>query len=215
MRTLFTAAIAALLAAPAGHAHATFEQGEVTQNARERMVIPIPHGCAGGQDALRLRVAIPDGINAVQPMVKAGWQLRVETGPLAELYHSHGAEITEGVREIIWEGNLPDAFYDELVFRARFTEALPVGELVHIPVVQECADGAARWIEIPAEGQPAHDLAYPAPAVMVLPAADHGHSHSHLHDHSHGHSHDDHGGHSHGDHDGHSHGDHGGHSHGD
>ncbi len=193
MRSTILAAVAATLAAPAAFAHATFEQREVTQNARERMVVRIPHGCAGGQDTLRVRVAIPDGINAVQPMVKAGWDLSVITGPLAEPYHSHGAEITEGVREIIWEGNLPDAFYDEFAFRARFTEALPAGELVHIPVVQECADGAARWIEIPAEGQSSHDLAYPAPAVMVLPAADHGHSHSHSHDHSHDH------GHSHGD----------------
>lgn len=203
MHYIVPAALAALLAAPAAHAHATFAQQEVTQNARERMVIRIPHGCAGGQDTLRLRVAIPDGINAVQPMVKAGWELSVVTGPLAEPFHSHGTEVTEGVREIIWEGNLPDAFYDEFVFRARFTEALPAGELVHIPVVQECADGAARWIEIPAEGQSAHDLAYPAPAVMVLPASDeghaHGHSHSHDHDHEHGHSHENDGGHSHGD----------------
>lgn len=189
MRLLTLAALAAFLAAPAAQAHASFEQGEVTQNARERMVVRIPHGCEGGQDTLRLRVAIPDGVNAVQPMVKAGWDLSVVTGPLATPYHSHGTEITEGVREIIWEGALPSEFYDEFVFRARFTEALPAGEMVYIPVVQECANGAARWIEIPAEGQSAGDLRYPAPAVMVLPADDHGHSHGHSHEHSHEHSH--------------------------
>ena len=189
MKTTLMTLAALALSAPAAFAHATLEQREVTHNVRERMVVRIPHGCEGGQDTLRVRVAIPDGVNAVQPMVKAGWDLSVVTGPLAEPYHSHGTEITEGVREIIWEGHLPDAFYDEFVFRARFTEALPAGELVHIPVVQECADGAARWIEIPADGQSASDLAYPAPAVIVLPAADHGHSHGHSHSHSHGHSH--------------------------
>ncbi|TVS04498.1 MAG: DUF1775 domain-containing protein [Rhodobacteraceae bacterium] len=197
MRSKILATVAATLAAPAAFAHAVFEQREVTQNARERMVVRIPHGCAGGQDMLRVRVAIPDGINSVQPMVKAGWELSLVTGPLVEPYHCHGAEITERVREIIWEGNLPDAFYDEFVFRARFTEALPAGELVYIPIVQECADGAARWIEIPAEGQSTQDLAYPAPAVMVRPAADHGHDQGHSHSHSHDHSHDH--GHSHGD----------------
>ena len=191
MKTSLMTLAALALSAPAAFAHATLEQSEVTQNVRERMVVRIPHGCEGGQDTLRVRVAIPDGINAVQLMVKAGWDLSVVTGPLAEPYHSHGTEISEGVREIIWEGELPSEFYDEFIFRARFTEALPAGELVHIPVVQECANGAERWIEIPADGQSAGDLAYPAPAVMVLPAADHGHSHGHSHSHSHGHSHGD------------------------
>ncbi|MGY6536548.1 MAG: YcnI family copper-binding membrane protein [Pararhodobacter sp.] len=139
-------------------------------------------------------MSIPDGINAVQPMVKAGWNLSVVTSPLAEPYHSHGTEITEDVREIIWEGELPSEFYGEFVFRARFTEALPAGEMVCIPVVQECATGAERWIEIPGQGQSAGDLRYPAPGVFLLPAADHGHSHGQSHSHSHSHSH----GHSHG-----------------
>jgi uncharacterized protein YcnI len=178
-RTLMTLAALAL-SAPAALAHATFEQSEVTQNARERMVIRVPHGC-GAEATLRVRVSIPDGINAVQPMVKAGWTLSTVTGPLAEPYHSHGTEITEGVREIIWEGELPSEFYDEFVFRARFTEALPAGEMVYIPVVQECASSAERWIENPAEGQSAGDLRYPAPGVMVVAPAGHGHSHGHSH----------------------------------
>ncbi len=178
-KALMTLAALAL-SAPAAFAHATFEQLEVTQNARERMVIRIPHGC-GPEATLRLRVSIPDGINAVQPMVKAGWELSTVIGPLAEPYHSHGTEITEGVREIIWEGELPSEFYDEFIFRARFTEALPAGEVVYIPVVQECATGAERWIEIPAEGQSAADLSYPAPGVLVTAPGGHDHSHEHSH----------------------------------
>ena len=180
--TLTLAALA--LSAPAAFAHATFEQREVTQNARERMVIRIPHGC-DGEATLRVRVAIPDGINAVQPMVKAGWSLSTVTGPLSEPYHSHGMEITDGVQEIIWEGELPDAFYDEFIFRARFTDQLPANEMLFIPVVQECASASERWIEIPTGNQTRSDLRYPAPGVMVLPADGHGHSHSHSHGHSH------------------------------
>lgn len=177
MKITLAAALAALaLSAPAALAHATFEQREVVQNQRERMVIRIPHGC-GDEPTLRVRVSIPDGINAVQPMVKAGWTLSTVTGPLSRPYTSHGREITEGVREIVWEGELPSEFYDEFVFRARFTEDLPAGEMVYIPVVQECATKAERWIEIPGPGQTSRDLRYPAPGVMVRAPSAQGHGH--------------------------------------
>lgn len=179
--TLYTLAALAL-SAQAAFAHATFEQREVVQNVTQRMVLRVPHGC-GPEATLRVRVALPDGVVAVQPMVKAGWELTTETGPLSQPYHSHGTEITEGVREITWQGELPSEFYDEFIFRARFTEALPAGEMLYIPVVQECATSAERWIEIPAEGQSASDLSYPAPGVMVNAPAGHGHGHSHGHSH--------------------------------
>jgi len=186
MKTTLAALLALALTASAAFAHATFEQSEVTHNARERMVLRVPHGC-GNEATLRVRVSIPEGVNAVQPMVKAGWELTTVTGPLSNPYHSHGTEISEGVREIIWEGELPSEFYDEFIFRARFTDELPAGEMLYIPVVQECANSAERWIELPAAGQSGGDLAYPAPGVMVLPAADHSHNNGHGHSHSHSH----------------------------
>ena len=174
--TLAAVALPALmLFAPAALAHATFEQQDVTPNQTQRMVLRVPHGC-GAEATLRLRVAIPDGVVAVQPMVKAGWTLTTVTGPLSRPFDNHGTQITEGVREITWEGELPSEFYDEFVFRARFTDELPVGEVVYIPVIQECATGTERWIEIPAAGQSAGDLRYPAPGVTVNAAAQ-GHGH--------------------------------------
>lgn len=178
MRTTLTALAVLALSAPAALAHATFAQREVTHSVRERMVLRIPHGC-GGEATLRVRVAIPDGIDAVQPMAKAGWTLSTVKGPLAQPHHSHGTEITEGVRAIIWEGELPSEFSDEFVFRARFTKALPAGGMVCIPVVQECATGAERRIEIAAAGQSAGDLRYPAPGVMVPAPAGRGHTDGH------------------------------------
>lgn len=167
----FTATAATLLGAPAANAHVTFENTEAVQDTTIRMVARVPHGC-GEQATLRLRIQIPDGVVGAQPMPKAGWELTTETGTLSKPYTSHGSEITEGVTEIIWEGELPSAFYDEFIFRARFTDQLPADEMVYIPVVQECADGAERWIEIPAEGQSSDDLDYPAPGLMLLPAAE-------------------------------------------
>lgn len=161
-----------VLSAPMTLAHATFEQREVPQNTTQRMVLRVPHGC-DGEATLRVRVAIPDGVVGVQPMPKGDWTLKTVKGPLAQPYTSHGRTITEGVREIVWEGNLAADHYDEFIFRARFTDALPKGETVWIPVVQECATKAERWIEVPAAGKGADDLRYPAPGVMVVPATGH------------------------------------------
>ena len=93
------------------------------------------------------------------------------TGPYADTYTLYGNEISEGVKEITWTGELADAHYDEFVFRGTLAESLPAGTTLYIPVVQECATKAERWIEIPAEGQDPDDLASPAPGVRLLPAA--------------------------------------------
>jgi len=176
MKTFLTiTALATLLAAPA-LAHATFEQREMVQGQTTRVTLRVPHGC-GAEATLRVRVAIPDGLAGVQPMMHPGWTLETVTGPLAAPYTAHGRTVTEGVREIIWSGELPSAFYDEFVFRAVATDLLPTGEVLYIPVVQECATGAARWIEIPAAGQDAHSLPYPAPGITVTAPGHHGHSH--------------------------------------
>jgi uncharacterized protein YcnI len=36
-------------------------------------------------------------------------------------------------------------------------------------VVQECEQGASRWIEIPQSDKPAHDTKSPAPGVKLMP----------------------------------------------
>ena len=174
--TIAAAALALpLAAATEATAHATFAEKEVVQGQTARLTIRVPHGC-GDEATLRVRVQIPEGLIAAQPMVKAGWELETVTGPYEHSYELWGNTLTEGVQEIIWSGELPDAFYDEFVFRARVTDRLPAGEMLYVPVVQECANGAERWIETPAAGQDSHDLEDPAPGVMVVPASD-GHKH--------------------------------------
>jgi hypothetical protein len=46
---------------------------------------------------------------------------------------------------------------------ARVTDRLPAGEMVCIPAIRDCANGAARSLEIPAAGQDSHDLEDPVP----------------------------------------------------
>lgn len=175
MKLLTIAGLATALASPA-LGHATFAEAEVVQGQTARLTIRIGHGCAG-EATLRLRVAIPDGLAAVQPMVHAGWTIETVTGPLAAPYTAHGRTVTEGVREIIWSGELPAAYYDEFVFRAVPTDLLPAGQMLYVPVIQECATGSEPWIEIPAEGQDPHDLEDPAPGVMVVAPGEHAHGH--------------------------------------
>lgn len=171
------AAAAALLPLALGSqalAHATFAETEVEQGQTARLTLRVPHGC-GEEPTLRVRIQIPEGLIAAQPMVKAGWTLETVTGPYENSYELWGKTVTEGVKEIIWSGELPSEYYDEFVFRARVTDRLPAGEMVYIPAIQECANGAERWIEIPADGQDSHDLPYPAPGVMVVAPGGHKH----------------------------------------
>lgn len=168
VKTLLAAAVA-VAAAGAAQAHITFEAAEAPVGASHKAVLQVPHGC-GGAATTRVRVKIPEGVIAVKPMPKPGWTLETVTGAYAHPYQLHGAQVGEGVTEVVWTGNLPDAFYDEFVFRAMLTDSLAPGSDLYFPVVQECGDTTERWIEIPAAGQDPESLEYPAPALKLLPA---------------------------------------------
>lgn len=167
-----------LLSAEAG-AHATFEKGAATQNSYEKITLRVPHGC-NGEATHTVRIAIPEGMIAIKPMPKPGWKLTTASGDLARSHVLHGKEIKAGVKEIIWSGgSLADDNYDEFAFQARITDALPAGETVFIPVVQECANGKAAWTEIPAKGQDPHTLKSPAPGIRILAAGSAAGGHDH------------------------------------
>jgi uncharacterized protein YcnI len=169
MKMLLAAALA-VGAASAAQAHVTLETGEAPVGATYKAVLRVPHGCEG-EATLRVRVRIPEGVIAVKPMPKADWTLETVTGAYAQPYDYFGTPMTEGVTEIVWTGELPDAWYDEFVFRGMLASGLEAGTELYFPVVQECANGAERWIEIPAAGQDPDSLEYPAPGVKLLPAA--------------------------------------------
>ena len=171
-RTLIAIATLAL-SAPAVLAHATLETGEAHQSGTYKAVMRIGHGC-DGESTLKVRVQIPEGVIAVKPMPKPGWALEIVKGPYEKEYDYYGTKLTEGVKELIWTGELPDAWYDEFVFRGMITDAFAVGSTVYFPTVQECATAAERWIEIPAEGQDPDALEGPAPGVKVVEPG-HGH----------------------------------------
>jgi len=168
------AVLAPLAMASAALAHVTLETAEAPANSSYKAVLRVPHGC-DGQPTHTLRVQIPEGFIAVKPMPKPGWKLETRKGPYARAYDYFGNKLTEGVKEVIWSGGpLLDEHYDEFVLRGRVAD-LPAGTMLWFKTVQECPNGAERWIEIPAEGQKASDLKYPAPGLKVIERKTQGH----------------------------------------
>jgi uncharacterized protein YcnI len=161
---LCTANIAAL-------AHVTLETRETPVGTGYKAIFRVPHGCKGAA-TVKLRVQIPAGVIAVKPMPKPGWSVETVKGKYDKAYpYYHGAMLSEGVTEVAWSGGtLLDEHYDEFVLQAFLTTELKPETTLYFPVVQECEQGAERWIEIPEGGKTAADYEKPAPGVKLLPA---------------------------------------------
>jgi len=150
-------------------AHVTLTQTEAHVGGPYRAALRVAHGCEGSP-TVKLRVRIPEGFIGVKPQAKAGWQIDIVKGDYEKAYRIHGAEVTSGVTELSWTGRLPDGYFDEFVFTGTLSDALQGGQLLAFPVVQECEQGVARWIDAPSADH--HDHGHsdmPAPAVKLLP----------------------------------------------
>jgi uncharacterized protein YcnI len=166
--SLLLASVAAL-AVTSASAHITLENRQATIGAGYKAVFAVPHGCAGSA-TIRIRVQIPEGVIAVKPMPKPGWNLEVVKGKYAAEYDFHGTKSSEGVKEVIWSGGkLSDDNYDEFVMSTFLTGGLKPNTMMYFPVVQECEQGVSRWIDIPEEGHGEHEGKSPAPGVKLMP----------------------------------------------
>jgi uncharacterized protein YcnI len=166
----FAAAALVFALGSTAFAHATLDPSEAAVGSYQRAAIRVPHGCAGAA-TLKLRVRIPEGVVSVKPSPKPGWELETVKAAYAKPQILHGRQLTEGVQEIVWTGNLLDEHYDEFVFQAYLSDALQPGTTAFFPTVQECEGGKAeRWIEIPASGKTSGDYRHPAPGLRLTPA---------------------------------------------
>jgi uncharacterized protein YcnI len=156
---------------PPALAHVTLEKSEAKPGAPYKAVFKVPHGCEGSA-TVKISVAIPEGVIAVKPMPKPGWQIEIEKGTYAASYgFYHGAKLAEGAKRITWSGGpLPDDYYDEFVLSTFIAKELTPGTL-YFPVDQSCETGRIAWSEIPAAGQSSHDLKAPAPGLVLLAEA--------------------------------------------
>ncbi|WP_213740982.1 DUF1775 domain-containing protein [Bradyrhizobium sp. dw_411] len=167
--SLCCAAVATLMASSAS-AHVTLENHQATIGTGYKAVFAVPHGCAGSATT-KIRVQIPEGVIAVKPMPKAGWNVEVIKGKYAAEYDFHGTKFSEGVKEVVWSGGkLADDYYDEFVVSTFLTGVLKPDTVLYFPTVQECEQGVSRWIEIPAGDHAAHtESKWPAPGVKLMP----------------------------------------------
>ena len=179
IRRFFLHAFGVLLACGQAHSHVVLQDPAAAAGSSYRGALRVGHGC-GNEATTALRVLIPAGFNAAQPMPKPGWTLSTQTGLLAEPYTQHGTTYTEGVLSITWTANsaqdaLPSAYYDEFVLRG--TTPKRAGPL-WFKVLQQCANAKLDWSEIPASGTSTHGLASPAALLEVLDIqSGNGHNH--------------------------------------
>ncbi|MEM7694003.1 MAG: DUF1775 domain-containing protein [Pseudomonadota bacterium] len=181
LKTLRTAGLSALALSVAPNlalAHATLEVKTAEAGSTYKGVMRIGHGCEGSATHT-LEIQLPDGFINAKPMPKAGWTVTTETGAYDKAYDYYGRALTEGVRTIRWIGGpLADAHYDEFVFRGALRDHAD-GAVLAFPTIQLCEDGRHDWVEIAAPGQDPHDLAGPAPTLVITASAEKsGHHHA-------------------------------------
>lgn len=174
--TTIALALASGLFMPQAFSHISLETKEATLETNYKAVLRVPHGCQGSSTT-SLQVSIPEGVVGVKPQPKAGWSVSTRQGDYARSYTQHGAELSAGVKEIVWSGgSLPDAHYDEFVFLAYLSKGLEPDTTLHFPVIQICEKGAEHWTGTGGHHHGAHGHAHghgtaqqPAPALKLLP----------------------------------------------
>lgn len=156
----------ASLAAGDAAAHVTANPDHAEADSWFRTALRVSHGCEG-TPTIAVRVKMPDGVLSVRPQMKPGWEISITTRKLDVPIEGPHGTVNEVVDEVAWRGGpLPDAYFDEFGLSMR----LPAEPgTLYFPTVQECEEGAHRWIEIPQTGQAWDDLEAPAPYVIVGP----------------------------------------------
>jgi uncharacterized protein YcnI len=138
---------AALLLAPAAHAHVTLEQRSATAGSYQKLTFRVGHGCQGSATRA-ITVVLPEGVGSVKPMQKQGWKIAISP------------------TEISWTGGpLPDEYYDEFTMQVKLS---PEAGKRYFKIVQGCVKGSMAWDELPGDANV--KLKAPAPVLDVLPS---------------------------------------------
>ena len=169
---LAAASVAALAIVPAAAAHVSPSPSSAPAGSTTVIGFTIGHGC-NGSPTKSVSLKVPDGINAAKPKVKAGWRITVRKVKLSPpVKDAHGNTVSERVDTITWAGGtVRDEEFD--TFEVRFGMPDKAGGTVAFPIVQTCAKGVNRWIEIAAKGESEPES--PAPVVSITKAEARGH----------------------------------------
>ncbi|MDO8826106.1 YcnI family protein [Methylophaga sp.] len=136
----------AMLIPGLANAQVFLEQTQAESGSYYKGVLTVIAGCDGSATT-RITVDIPEGLQFVQPMPKAGWQLEVVKRQVERPFFKDGVEITEAVRQITWSGSsLSDIHFDEFIFRGRI--GVGATSVLYFPVTQKCESGELHWDQI-------------------------------------------------------------------
>src|SRR5699024_1457862 len=168
---LLGAAALVLSGAVTAQAHVSLAEDTVEAGAYEILTLSVPHGCDGSATT-ELAIQIPEGINAVTPTRNSLYTVDKVMAELdTPITDSHGNEVTERVAQIVYTADtpLPDGQRDAFELSLQVPEDAADSTL-YFPTVQTCEEGETAWVQIPEDGQDAHDLESPAPSVEVVAA---------------------------------------------
>ena len=148
--------------------HAVIDEGTATAGRFSFVSLRVTHGC--GTSATReIRVKIPEGVTRVSAEYRADWKIEKKMRSLEEPYENEAGQlVTETIDEIVWRGgSLPDGYYGVFQFRAMIPDT--PGEVLWFKTIQNCDEGAIRWIEVPTRpDQNPYELKEPAPFLRVV-----------------------------------------------
>jgi uncharacterized protein YcnI len=149
-------------------AHVSIATPKATAGSYVKVVLQVPHGCAGSATKA-ITVTVPPELLVAKPMPKAGWSLVTETAPLAQPVQLHGKPVTESTSLVRWEGGrLPNEFFDEFVVFGKLADGA-LGK-VAFKTLQTCDKSEVDW-----SGEAGS--ASPAPTLLVEPAVPGVHQH--------------------------------------
>jgi uncharacterized protein YcnI len=172
-RTAAAAGVLTLALAASASAHITASPGTAPSDGYTTQSFQVPHGCEESPTT-QVRIKVPPSVAAATPAVHPPWNVETKEGK-KDPVELHGEKITSGVSEIVYTAKQP--------LPADRLDLLPVslkmpagkeGEPIWFPIIQKCAKGETRWIQIPAEGESEDDLESPAASVTLTAADGHG-----------------------------------------
>ncbi|CAI3792433.1 hypothetical protein NKCBBBOE_00545 [Pseudarthrobacter sp. MM222] len=152
-------------------AHVGVTPDKTAANSYALLTFGVPHGC-DESGTTKITITLPAELDDAQPTVNPNWTVQKVVEQLPEPKKTAaGASITKRTSQIIYTAKAPldHDLRDALVLSVKLPDA--AGKTLYFPTLQNCEQGQTDWSEIAPEGQDAHALKAPAPAVTVTEAA--------------------------------------------
>ena len=174
LRIFSTVALAAALvvALPAvASAHVTIDPGQAEAGGSTILHFQVPNE-SDTASTTKVEIAMPKGVVIPQVLAEpvAGWNVTVQTTPLATPIETDDGTVTEAVSVVTFDGGEIKPGEFQLFNLAVGPLPDAAGTTLLFPAVQTYSDGQeVRWVDVTQAGQPEPE--HPAPALHLVSAA--------------------------------------------